>query len=439
MDLAVELLAPPLPPSFDGGESPTGGGPMTRSGGILPLAPPEGSVAGGSALGNVLCNVCRQHGHYSHDCPNHRTTPDGASHLHFRTGEPVRAPYAAPVNGYGYSSHGAPIGHGMGGSAAGFGGRGFGFRGGYRGGRGGAGSVVSVAPTATPSALGGGPLPFPVADAPPAQMLSMSRAEEPLARLRASLGTIEEIVGHKFRDRSNLLTAFVSRSYASEFRLDRFHNERLEFFGDAVLGLVVTEYLYVNLPNRSEGELSTLRSRLVDKKACDSYTLKLGLERFVEVGRADKRNPTALPAVRADLFEALLGALYLDAGLDAAKKFILEKVGLEVHKLLAAPESNWKQVLQIYCQSNYRKCPVYKLLEASGPAHARTFTVSVLFDSVTLGTGEASTRKGAETAAALDAVRRYGIAKTEASAEDEGMDRTDLGSLPDVSRNFAAL
>lgn len=256
------------------------------------------------------------------------------------------------------------------------------------------------------------PLPFPVKS-------ERQQQSAPLETLRSKLSEIEEKIGYKFKDRSLLQTAFMHRSYASQYNLGNEHNERIEFLGDSVLGLVTSEYLYKNLPSRSEGELSTLRNRLVDRKACQSYTEKLNIGQYLEVGKGERNNVNGQGSMHADLFEAVAAAIYLDGGLGAAKNFILSRVGLHIHQLLSQPEQNWKSVLQMYCQKNFGKAPTYKLLDASGPDHSKVFTAAVIFDDVTLGTGQGNTRKIAEQQAALDAVRRYGLAKTQSSTADE--------------------
>ena len=140
-----------------------------------------------------------------------------------------------------------------------------------------------------------------------------------LTNWKKNLIEVEESLGYTFQDKDLLTLSFIHRSFANESRgqVTR-HNERLEFLGDSVLGLVMAEYLYRHLPSQPEGQLSQIRSRLVDASSCAHYLQKLELSRYILLGRGEKVSEgTAKTSILADVFEALVGALYLDGGIDA--------------------------------------------------------------------------------------------------------------------------
>lgn len=232
----------------------------------------------------------------------------------------------------------------------------------------------------------------------------------PLEALRKNLGKVEEVVGHFFYDKELLLLAFTHRSFVNEHRaLVPHHNERLEFLGDSVLGLIAAAYLYEHLPEGPEGELSKLRSRLVDAPSCASYLQKLKLEPYILLGRGEKLSDKGVRgSILADVFEALMGALYLDGGLEAARTFFLTHFGEKIEALLGSPPRNFKAELQDFSQKNYQKPPTYQVIEESGPDHAKRFLVSVSLDGEELGLGEGLSKKEAEQRAAEKALDKLG-------------------------------
>jgi ribonuclease-3 len=225
--------------------------------------------------------------------------------------------------------------------------------------------------------------------------------------LNSSAPDIEKILGYHFKDRKLLLLAFVHRSYLNEHRDVPEHNERLEFLGDVVLGLLISEFLYRQLPQLSEGDLSNLRARLVNAASCVKYSQKLGLAPYMLLGKGERLNDgRGRESIMADLFEALVGAIFLDGGLEAAKSFLFGHFASEVEAAVDNPFGNPKALLQDYCQKKLQEVPIYVVLEESGPDHDKVFEVAVLLHGGELGRGRGSSKKEAQYAAANAALAR---------------------------------
>lgn len=216
---------------------------------------------------------------------------------------------------------------------------------------------------------------------------------------------IEDRIGYIFRDKYTLALAFVHRSFVNENRDVTVHNERLEFLGDSILGLIVAEYLYICLPDMPEGDLSYLRSRLVEAGSCMAYMQKLDLEQYILLGKGERMNDgRGRESILADLFEAIIGAIYIDGGLDAVKNFFFTHFAKDIDLILQTPLCNWKALLQDYCQKTFQKTPKYHVLDESGPDHSKIFKIAVCIDDAQLGAGEGSSKKAAQQAAAADAL-----------------------------------
>ncbi len=230
----------------------------------------------------------------------------------------------------------------------------------------------------------------------------------PIEELLARAPQIEEKIGYTFQDKKLFLLAFVHRSFFNEHRdLVEQHNERLEFLGDSVLGLMISDYLYTYLPKSPEGELSHLRSQIVEAGRCVQFVHQLGIAQEVLLGRGEKMNDgRGRETILADLFEALIGAIYLDGGLDAVKQFFFRHFAEEIAQLLSTPLRNWKAELQDYSQKKYQKPPVYRVLKEEGPDHSKVFFVVALIDERQVGEGTGSSKKEAEQAAAENALKR---------------------------------
>ncbi len=225
-------------------------------------------------------------------------------------------------------------------------------------------------------------------------------------KLKESTCEIEGKIGYIFNDKELLLLAFVHRSFSNENKkiIDE-HNERLEFLGDAILNLVISEYLYKKFLQATEGELSFFRSRIVDSDSCEGYLRKLSLQSYVLLGKGEKQSEDrGRSSILSDLFEAIIAAIYLDGGFFKAREFILNNFEEDVEKFLEKPSRNYKAELQNFCQKKYLKLPHYKVLKESGPDHAKVFEVEVYIDDILLGKGEGASKKEAEQAAAEKAL-----------------------------------
>ena len=193
--------------------------------------------------------------------------------------------------------------------------------------------------------------------------------------------------------------AFTHTSYANEHKVES--NERLEFVGDAILDFLVGEYIYLNYPSMPEGEMSKTRAIYVCAEANNNYAIKLGLDKLLMLGRGEEEQGGRTRVnVLADLFEAFLGAVYLDNNnVDNVRK-ILEKIvypSIQVHKLYI---QDYKSHLQELIQAENRKSVNYVVEKESGPSHDKTFTVGVYFEGAKLGEGTGKSKKDAEQEAA---------------------------------------
>lgn len=227
----------------------------------------------------------------------------------------------------------------------------------------------------------------------------------PFLNLKENCSLIEKRLDYTFKDKDLLILSFVHRSYVNENKriLDT-HNERLEFLGDAVLNLIVSEYLYLRFTRANEGKLSLLRSQIVDSTTCADFVKILQIDQFVLLGKGEQMENRGRGSILADLFEAIIGAIYLDGGFERAKEFFLKKFEKEMENYLEIPSKNYKAQLQTYCQKKYMKLPSYKILREEGPDHAKIFEVGVFLDLEEMGMGQGSSKKEAEQEAAKNAL-----------------------------------
>lgn len=218
---------------------------------------------------------------------------------------------------------------------------------------------------------------------------------------------LEERIEYKFRNSLLLAEALTHPSLGHEAQRYHFDYQRLEFLGDAVLQLVITEYLFIHFQAEAEGQLTKLRSRLVSRDALRTHAATLDLGHYILMGRGEEASGgRERTSTLADAFEALIGALYLDGGLHVAKNFILTQTRDDLAKLTEEPvDFNPKGDLQELLQSISPRSPVYELLSQTGPEHEKTFVSEVLWEGIVLGQGSGRSKKQAETAAALEALQ----------------------------------
>ncbi len=230
-------------------------------------------------------------------------------------------------------------------------------------------------------------------------MTTVSKPRDP-----ASLQKALEI---DFRRPALLEQALVHRSYLNEApELDLESNERMEFLGDAVLGLVISERLYGDYPALSEGHLSQIRALLVRWDTLAEAAERISLGDYLILGRGEEMSGgRTRPSNLAGGLEALIGAAFLDGGITKARKLVLRLLGPELEKVAAgAVAVDSKSQLQHVVQTRWHEIPTYRLISSVGPDHAKTFTVEVVVNSEVLGRGEGRNKKQAELAAARQAL-----------------------------------
>lgn len=202
-------------------------------------------------------------------------------------------------------------------------------------------------------------------------------------------------------------TAFSHSSYVNEHRAKNDY-ERLEFLGDAVLDLVVADYLYSNHKEK-EGEMTKIRASYVCENALYEYVMDLGLNEYIRVGHGEeKEGGKYKKAIVADIFEALIGAIYIDLGYATARKVVLDIIVPYIENPNITFFSDYKSVLQEYVQTE-QKSLNYKLVKEDGPAHEKIFTVEVDIDGIVYGIGTGQSKKEAEQEAAKEALNKLAV------------------------------
>jgi ribonuclease III len=229
------------------------------------------------------------------------------------------------------------------------------------------------------------------------------RGEQQVSRMEA----LESRIQYKFRNSLLLAEALTHPSLAYESQRPHFDNQRLEFLGDAILQLVVTEALFKLFPNSPEGDLTKLRSRVVSRKALARFAMLIHLGDYVMLGKGEeatggRRRLSTL----ADAFESLVGAVYLDTGLEKVRELILRLFEKEIKSMVECPEErNPKGELQECLQAIHPTAPVYHIVGESGPDHRRVFQAEVKWQGRLLASGKGKSKKEAEARAAAEALR----------------------------------
>ena len=228
-----------------------------------------------------------------------------------------------------------------------------------------------------------------------------------MASAVSDLGPLEQAVGFRFRDPALLRRALTHSSYLNENPACAWgDNERLEFLGDAVVAFVTAGYLYAHFPDYQEGQLTSLRAEWVCADTLARFAAQINLGAYLLLGRGEEQSGgRTRAAMLSDAFEALVGAIYLDGGLEAARRFIMPfLVALTAVQAAATAVRDAKSRLQEWAQSAVRATPVYVTVEESGPDHARSFTVDVLIQGQVRGRGTGRSKQAAEQAAARAAL-----------------------------------
>jgi ribonuclease-3 len=214
--------------------------------------------------------------------------------------------------------------------------------------------------------------------------------------------TLEDIIGIKFNNSALLQQALVHRSYLNESKEFKESNERLEFLGDAVLSILTSEYLYRKFPASPEGRLTSARSVLVRGKTLAAVAREICLGKFLLMSRGERESGGENnPAILADAMEALIGAVYLDQGLETARHFLQRFL---YERNFEAPD--YKSAVQEKAQAKLKVSPKYKVIKSSGPDHDKTFTVGIYLKEELFGEGEGKSKQEAEQAAAKIALEK---------------------------------
>ena len=217
----------------------------------------------------------------------------------------------------------------------------------------------------------------------------------------------EKRIGYTFKNPELLERALTHTSYANEAKTPTKQNERLEFLGDSILSFVVADHLYAAHKSYPEGELTRIRAGLVCEEALFVYAQEIDLGAHLRLGKGEERTGgRTRPSLCADAFEAVIAAIYLDGGFEAAKNFIMPFVKKEV-----LANEDYKTILQEVVQKNPGERLRYEVVEENGPAHNREFVVEVHLNSNVIGRGTGPSKKAGEQKAALEALRLMGLEK----------------------------
>jgi len=217
-----------------------------------------------------------------------------------------------------------------------------------------------------------------------------------------TLRQVEQIIGYEFSNRDLLHKAFTHSS-AVDNRL--FSNERQEFLGDSILGMVICQNLFEQFPDYLEGDLTQIKSMLVSRRACAKIIKQLGLQRFLRVGKGMAESRALAGSLAAGVMEALIAAIYIDGGFEAARSFILRMFDSLIEQANAEQvRGNFKSLLQQYAQQHLNLTPIYEILDEKGPDHDKCFEVEAVVGVRRFPSAWGTNKKEAEQKAALNAL-----------------------------------
>ncbi|OQX96778.1 ribonuclease III [candidate division KSB1 bacterium 4572_119] len=225
---------------------------------------------------------------------------------------------------------------------------------------------------------------------------------------------IEEKLNYEFKNKDLVAKALKHRSFLSVTNESRLmSNERLELLGDAVLGMIVIEHLFLRFPSKEEGELTAIKSLIVSRKILANIAREIGLGEFILLNDAEeKAGGRSRPSILSDAFEAITGAIYLDGGLSTAVNFIREKLLYQIDVITSIDKyKNFKSILLEYSQSKYWGIPRYIVKKEEGPDHNKLFTIEVIVNNEALGLGKGNSKKKAEQIAAKNALKKIKMHK----------------------------
>jgi len=238
-----------------------------------------------------------------------------------------------------------------------------------------------------------------------------------------SVEAIQAVLEYRFKDPDMLASALTHASVATN-RLAS--NERLEFLGDAVLGLVICEELYARFPEYLEGELTRIKSVVVSRETCARVADRLGLVNHLSLGKGITESANLPSSLAACAYEAIVGAVYLDGGLAVAQRLILRDMGEEIDRVLAGEHRlNYKSLLQQHAQHDLGATPTYDVLDEKGPDHAKAFEVAVVLRGRRYPSAWGPSKKSAEQRAAMEALRALGRIEEMALPVENDLDNED--------------
>jgi ribonuclease III len=222
------------------------------------------------------------------------------------------------------------------------------------------------------------------------------------------LGAFQRLIGYEFRDLSLLALSLTHRSVARTSGNHQPSNERLEFLGDSVLGLVIAERLYSDRPLATEGDLTKLKAMLVNESALSQVAIEVGINRFVFMSPEEERSGgRERPSIISDAFEAVIGAVFIDGGLEEARRLVLELIYSRKDSIISdSSQQNYKGDLLELIQGRGEGMPLYEIASEIGPDHDKTFHVVVSLNGTRLGDGVGSSKKEAEQRAACMALEK---------------------------------
>ena len=231
------------------------------------------------------------------------------------------------------------------------------------------------------------------------------------------LQQIEQIIGYKFSNRNLLYKAFTHSSAVNNRSLS---NERLEFLGDSILAVVICRVLFERFPGYPEGDLTKIKSMLVSRRTCAQVAKQLGLQKFLKLGKGMASGRALLGSLAAGLLEAVIAAVYIDGGFEAASEFILRTFASLIDRADAQQaQGNFKSLLQQYAQQQFNATPVYELLDEKGPDHDRCFESQAVVAGRHFPSAWGTNKKEAEQKTAFNALIELGVLKDTLPAPTE--------------------
>lgn len=243
------------------------------------------------------------------------------------------------------------------------------------------------------------------------------------------LKELQSIIGVEFNDLAMLNQSLIHTSYAYESNGNNniSQNERLEFLGDVVLSLVVSEYIYKKYPLYMEGDLAKIRAKVVSKPILAKLAKHLNLGNYLLLGKGEEiTGGRTRHSILADTFEAIIGSIYLDSGLETSRSFILWQLEEDIEKVTSNVQvQDYKTDFQEFTQKRFKLLPVYKVIKKEGPEHRRTFEIAVMVKGKTWGVGRGGSKKEAEQKAAF-----YALQQVEAEKDGVNIQPSDINNQP---------